>query len=58
VKKINTMRTEENPDPAVRFNGGARAENTFFYTITRLSKKLRFNHPSLSKAILIIIMII
>jgi len=55
VKKIHTMRKEVNSDPAVRCNGRARAENAFFYTTTRLSKKLRSNHPSSSKAIIIII---
>jgi hypothetical protein len=45
------MRKEANPDPAVRCKGKARAENALFYTTTHLSKKLRSNHPSLSKAI-------
>jgi hypothetical protein len=43
-----------NPDQAVRFSGRARVQNAF-YTTTPLPEKLRFNRPSLSKAIIIII---
>jgi len=40
VEKIHTMRTEANPDAAVRCSEGAQ---NAFYTTNRLPKKLRFN---------------
>jgi len=52
VEKIHAMRTEANPDPVVRCSD--EAQNVFFYTTTRLPKKLRFNRPSLSMPIIII----
>jgi hypothetical protein len=55
VKKIHTIRTVANPDQAVRFSGRARTQHAFFYTTTPLPEKLRLNRPSLSEAIIIII---